>query len=76
MFTEVTVEKNIDNIVAKKMVKFIRTAFHKIIQNAHWMDNSTKFMARKKLDAMKQMVGYPDQLVNQTLVDGISKGKV
>ena len=38
------------------------------------MDEATQNYAIKKLDRMKAMIGYPDQLRNNTLIDGYFRG--
>ena len=61
---------------AEKMAKLIRETFHSIIQDSSWMDVESKYKARQKLSSMTQVLGYPDQLVNRTLIDDFFKGKL
>ena len=60
--------------VAKEMERGIRQAFYRVLENAEWMANVTKNNAIKKLDAMGETIAYPDELVNQTFIDGLYKG--
>ena len=43
-----------------------------MIDEAEWIDDSaTKKAAHKKLEVMEQMLGYPDELLDEDLVSGI-----
>ena len=56
------------------MIKNIRAALYHMIKYAEWMDDVTKENALTKLDRMKHIVGYPKEIVNQTLLDGFFQG--
>ncbi|MCC6917597.1 MAG: M13 family metallopeptidase [Alphaproteobacteria bacterium] len=43
-----------------RMVANLKTALGQMIDEAAWMDPSTKKAAHRKLDAMQVMIGYPD----------------
>ena len=47
---------------------------YKLIKNVTWMDSTTKTNAINKLDRMKALVGYPEQIRNTTLIDGYFEG--
>lgn len=61
-FNETSKEK------AKKMVEFIQGEFENILNKTEWMDNETKKNAFIKSNYMKAIVGYPEELANDTLV--------
>lgn len=61
-FNETSKEK------AKKMVEFIQGEFENILNRTEWMDNETKKNAFIKSNYMKAIVGYPEELANDTLV--------
>ena len=56
------------------MVKSIRKVFRKNVLSLEWMDLNTKQNALKKLDAMKQMVVFNEEITNKTFVDSFFKG--
>lgn len=62
--------------VADEMMKLVRETFHRVVHHSSWMDEATKINATKKLDAMRQTIGYPEQLLNQTVIDGYFKSKL
>lgn len=54
------------------MVTYIRSVTKTSIENADWMDQSTKSKALEKLEGMLQKVGYPDTIFNETwLLEGM-----
>lgn len=50
------------------MVRFIQDEFDDILHKTEWMDGETKKNAYKKSRMMKAIVGYPEELANDTLV--------
>jgi len=55
---------------AVTLVQYLQKEFRRILQNEiDWMDSKTRASAIKKLDNFKTYIGYPDQLLNDTLVD-------
>ena len=50
------------------MVRFIQDEFDDILHKTEWMDSDTKKNAYKKSRMMKAIVGYPEELANDTLV--------
>ena len=67
--------KRIFDSKAKKevvgMTKYLRKAFSKLLDEITWMDDETKVEARKKLENMRQFIGYPDEFLDQEKVDAI-----
>ncbi len=57
-----------------EMFKDVREALEGTIDEAEWMDEDTKEEAKLKLNAMKQIVGYPPEMVNQTLMTNLYEG--
>ena len=58
-----------------ELVKYIRKALQTSLEKSEWMDNVTNSNAMKKLDAMKQSIAYPKELLNKAFVDGFFEGK-
>lgn len=44
-------------------------SFYKMLNETTWMDDETKLEAKEKLEAMKLVIGYPDYLLNQSLLN-------
>ena len=57
------------------MVKYLKDSFRSIIKEAKWMSSKTMTTALKKLEAMKEYIAYPDELLNNTIIDDFYKGK-
>ena len=57
-----------------EIFKYLRTSFNKILTATEWMGKEAKEMAKKKLKAMKQCIGYPDEMLNRTIIDGFYEG--
>ncbi|KAF5270897.1 hypothetical protein FQR65_LT17764 [Abscondita terminalis] len=52
----------------EKLVKEIRHEFLKILQNADWLDDNTRKNAIEKLVSMKTCIGYPDELLDNEVL--------
>ena len=61
-------------IPIKEMVTYLKESFRNIIKETTWMSADTMTIALKKLDAMKEHIAYPDELLNNTIVDDYYKG--
>ena len=57
-----------------EMFSYTRHAFEKLLANTEWMDDETKKNAVKKMKKMDQVVAYPDELLDDEVVDGFYKG--
>uniref|UniRef100_A0A224Y634 Gluzincin n=1 Tax=Rhipicephalus zambeziensis TaxID=60191 RepID=A0A224Y634_9ACAR len=55
------------------LVNELKDAFSASIRRTKWMDRSTKTQALKKLDNMVKLVGYSDDLLNDTYLNGMFK---
>ena len=58
----------------KEMVSYLKESFRNIIKETTWMSADTMTIALKKLDAMEEHIAYPDELLNNTIVDDYYKG--
>ena len=56
------------------MISYIRASFGKLLDEITWMDNETKTEAKRKLEKMDQFIAYPDELLDQNIVDGLNEG--
>ena len=57
-----------------EMVRYIRKSFESMIDNTSWMDDETKIKAKKKLNNMKQIIGYVDELLDDGLMKNLHAG--
>lgn len=53
---------------ALEMVNYIHREFLQILEEVDWMDSVTREKAREKAHAIAPYIGYPDQLLNDSLV--------
>lgn len=56
------------------MIANLKTAFKTLVDDAAWMDDATKTIARSKADAMSEFVGYPDWIKNRTALEAYYNG--
>ncbi|CAM6054298.1 unnamed protein product, partial [Sphagnum tenellum] len=56
------------------MVEYLRGAFLKILEGSDWMDPLTKERAKEKLKAMREFIGYPDELLDRAKVEAYHEG--
>ncbi|XP_060925405.1 endothelin-converting enzyme 1 isoform X1 [Limanda limanda] len=57
--------------IAEDMVADIKWAFEDSLKDVGWMDPETKKAAKEKADAIYNMVGYPDFIMNATKLDQV-----
>ena len=57
-----------------KIVQYIRKSFKSMIDDSPWMDDETKINAKKKLNNMKEITGYLDELLDDDLMKKLHKG--
>ena len=50
-------------------MRYVRQSFSDNFANVAWMDDETKARAVEKANAISQMIGYPDFIVNVTKLD-------
>lgn len=51
------------------MIRDIRTAFLKQLDDLDWMDSKTKAAARHKAISMRYKVAYPEEILDQNWLD-------
>lgn len=59
---------------AEEMVHYIRNEFIKILNEVDWMDEETKKEAHAKAQAISSYIGYPDELLNDNLIEELYQG--
>lgn len=70
MFVKATFAEDSKNI-AENMVGEIKWAFEDSLKYVNWMDAETKKAAKEKADAIYNMVGYPEFIMNSTKLDKV-----
>ena len=70
--------ENVFDPAAKKevavMIGHLKIAFSSLVEELDWMDQETKVRALEKAAAMREYIGYPDWITNETLVDHAYQG--
>ena len=61
--------------VMLEMIAYIRKSFETLVNGSSWMDENTKIEAKKKLDKMGQIIAYPDEIIDDTLMTKLHEGK-
>ncbi|XP_065668573.1 endothelin-converting enzyme homolog isoform X2 [Hydra vulgaris] len=61
--------KESTKLIATNMITNIREAFKDNVKTLHWMDEVTKARVAEKADSMKDQVGYPSYINNDTRFD-------
>lgn len=54
---------------AERMINEIRTAFRDNFRNLKWMDKETRNLANEKAEAISDMIGFPDYILNPKELD-------
>ncbi|GFN91707.1 endothelin-converting enzyme 1-like [Plakobranchus ocellatus] len=54
---------------AKEMIENVRTAFTDNLPNLDWMDDATRAAALDKANAVTDMIGYPDYILDHVKLD-------
>lgn len=54
---------------AEDMINSVRLAFKENLKNLEWMDPETRVLANEKADAISDMIGFPDYILNPQLLD-------
>ncbi len=57
-----------------KMAENVREALRRKIEDATWMDDETRDVAREKLKNMRQTVGYPEEILDEEKVSAFYEG--
>jgi predicted metalloendopeptidase len=56
------------------MIANLKTAFKSLVSDATWMDSDTKSIAKDKVDAMIEFVGYPPWIKNKKSLEDYYNG--
>lgn len=59
---------------AMEMVGYIKREFTNILDQVDWMDEATRLEAKAKADSIATYIGYPDELLNDTLIEHLYAG--
>ncbi|XP_061688739.1 endothelin-converting enzyme 1 [Syngnathoides biaculeatus] len=70
MFVKATFSED-SKAIAENMVGEIKSAFEDGLKYVSWMDVDTKKAAKEKADAIYNMVGYPEFIMNTTRLDKV-----
>lgn len=63
------VQQNFDDEAKSQMIEMIgnlQNSFSEILTELQWMDEETRLVARQKAEEMRDMIGYPDKILNDT----------
>ncbi|XP_072047026.1 neprilysin-like [Amphiura filiformis] len=52
-----------------KMIANLKTAFKDMLEYNEWMDEDTKIVAREKCDAIRDQIGYPDWIMEDSTLN-------
>eukprot|EP00095_Tigriopus_kingsejongensis_P003378 maker-scaffold153_size302544-snap-gene-2.17 protein:Tk03378 transcript:maker-scaffold153_size302544-snap-gene-2.17-mRNA-1 annotation:"PREDICTED: neprilysin-2" len=55
------------------LITYLRKAFRDILANIDWMDEKTRKHAEEKLDKIDENIAYPEEMLDQSKVDGLYK---
>jgi predicted metalloendopeptidase len=70
-FRDERIRKDISNIISE-----ISSEFEKLLHANNWMDVATKAEGMKKLQSMSSHIAYPEELLNDTIVEDFYKNLV
>ncbi|XP_028650828.1 endothelin-converting enzyme 2b isoform X1 [Erpetoichthys calabaricus] len=73
LFVKATFDKHSKEI-AEEMINEIRTAFKEGLDELRWMDNRTRLAAKEKADAIYDMIGFPDFILDTKELDDVYDG--
>ncbi|XP_076831918.1 endothelin-converting enzyme 2b isoform X3 [Brachyhypopomus gauderio] len=73
LFVKATFDKHSKEI-AQGMINEIRTAFKAALDNLGWMDEQTRQAAKDKADAIYDMIGFPDFILDPKELDDVYDG--
>ncbi|XP_023678299.1 endothelin-converting enzyme 2b isoform X1 [Paramormyrops kingsleyae] len=73
LFVKATFDKHSKQI-AEGMINEIRTAFKDALDELSWMDSQTRQAAKDKADAIYDMIGFPDFILENKELDDVYDG--
>eukprot|EP00094_Tigriopus_californicus_P012658 TCALIF_12236-PA protein Name:"Similar to Mmel1 Membrane metallo-endopeptidase-like 1 (Mus musculus)" AED:0.04 eAED:0.04 QI:0/0.66/0.25/0.75/1/1/4/0/771 len=56
------------------LIQYLRKAFKDILDDIDWMDEVTRGNAQEKLTKIAENIAYPEEMLEQSLVDGLYTG--
>ncbi|XP_067659555.1 neprilysin-like [Haliotis asinina] len=51
------------------MISYLRSSFNNLMEEATWLDDATRAVAREKAEVMTEKIGYPQALKNNSYLD-------
>ena len=63
-----------EKIPITQIFQYLRKSFHEMLEGTTWMGDEAKQMAKTKLKSMKQNIAYPNEMLNQTIMDEYYQG--
>ncbi|KAM8805099.1 endothelin-converting enzyme 2 [Eudromia elegans] len=73
LFVKATFDRD-SKAVAEEMISEIRTAFEVSLDQLDWMDEKTRQAAKEKADAIYDMIGFPDFILDNKELDDVYDG--
>ncbi|XP_072111338.1 endothelin-converting enzyme 2-like isoform X2 [Mobula birostris] len=73
LFVKFTFDKD-SKVIAEKMINEIRAAFKDGLEKLTWMDDETRQAAEEKADAIYDMIGFPDFILDSKELDEVYDG--
>uniref|UniRef100_A0A8D0HA55 endothelin-converting enzyme 1 n=1 Tax=Sphenodon punctatus TaxID=8508 RepID=A0A8D0HA55_SPHPU len=73
LFVKATFDRHSKKI-AERMISEIRTAFEESLDQLDWMDEMTRQAAKEKADAIYDMIGFPDFILDVKELDDVYDG--
>ncbi|XP_069583050.1 endothelin-converting enzyme 2 isoform X1 [Ranitomeya imitator] len=73
LFVKSTFDKN-SKTIAEQMISEIRSAFEFTLGGLTWMDEKTRRAAKEKADAIYDMIGFPDFILDTKELDEVYDG--
>lgn len=56
------------------MIANLKIAFESLVDDAQWMDDQTKAIARHKAEVIREFVAYPDWILDKDQLEAYYKG--
>ncbi|KAM7160896.1 endothelin-converting enzyme 2 [Macrochelys suwanniensis] len=73
LFVKATFDRDSKEI-AEEMISEIRAAFEESLDQLDWMDRTTRQAAKEKADAIYDMIGFPDFILDNKELDDVYDG--
>ncbi|XP_046376734.1 neprilysin-1-like [Haliotis rufescens] len=51
------------------IISYLRSSFNALLEEAVWLDDTTRTVAREKAEVMDEKIGYPEALKNNSYID-------